>query len=243
MKAFNLLFKTYGDSAVLIEWPAEINEVILDDIRIFSKKIKTCKIKGVVDFNFVYNSLLVNYDNSIISKDKLIISLKKIYLKRNNIVNFQKKTWYIPVCYDMNFGMDLKSFLNEKELKLEEFISMHSSPLYTVYGIGFLPGFLYLGGLPSRLITPRKKIPSLNVLKGSVAIGGDQTGIYPQDSPGGWHVIGKTPIPLFDSNKEIPTFVSAGDRIKFYSISKSEFEIFKIEVATDIYDFKRIVND
>ena len=74
-------------------------------------------------------------------------------------------------------------------------------------------------------------------------LGGNQTGIYPQDSPGGWHVIGQTPIPLFDSNKEIPTFVSAGDRIKFYSISKAEFEILKIEVANNIYDFKRVVND
>ena len=130
-----------------------------------------------------------------------------------------------------------------KQLKIEKIIELHTAPFYTVYGVGFLPGFLYLGGLNKELITARKEVPRIDVFEGSVAIGGNQTGIYPQHSPGGWQIIGKTPIPLFDSKKEDPTFIKPGDRIKFYAVSKSKFDIIEIELDAGVYDFKKVVND
>jgi len=185
--------------------------------------------------------MLITYDKTILFKNDLIKFIKKIYKEDYSDELANRKTWNIPVCYD--FGLDLETVLNEKKLNREDFISLHSAPYYTVYGIGFLPGFLYLGGLSDQLAIPRKEIPRISVFKGAVAIGGNQTGIYPQDSPGGWHIIGKTPISLFDSHKEDPTFIKPGDKIKFYSVSKSRFELFEIEVDAAVFDINNTVHD
>ena len=241
MGKFELHFKPFGDSALLIEWPKEINEIILEDIRNLSLKLERFGIEGVLDVNFVYSSMLVSYDKSVLSENNLIKFIKKVYKEDYSDKLATGKTWNIPVCYD--FGLDLETVLKEKELSREDFILLHSSPYYTVYGIGFLPGFLYLGGLNKDLIIPRKKVPRINVFKGAVAIGGNQTGIYPQDSPGGWHIIGKTPISLFDSNKEDPTFIKPGDKIKFYSVSKPRFELLEIEIESAVFDINNTVYD
>ncbi len=229
MSAYHLTYKYYGESAVLIEWPNEISEAILNDIRLFSEKIKKASPTGIIDFNFVYHSLLVTFNPTIVSGKELIIRLKEIYESESLSAAYKSSTWYIPVYYGNEFGVDFDAFLLQKNLSKSRFISLHTTPIYTVFGIGFLPGFLYLGGLDKKLHLARKETPSLKVSKGSVAIGGSQTGIYPQDSPGGWHVIGKSPISLFNGDNDVPTFISAGDKVKFYPVSKTEFEILKIE--------------
>ena len=241
MSKFELHFKPFGDSALLIEWPSEISKDILDDIRNLSLKLERLDLVGIDDINFVYSSMLVTYSKHILSKSDLVKYIKKIYKAANSEELTARKTWNIPVCYD--FGLDLETILDEKKLSKEDFISLHSSPHYTVYGIGFLPGFLYLGCLNDQLVIPRKEIPRIDVFKGAVAIGGSQTGIYPQNSPGGWHIIGKTPISLFDSNKEDPTFIKPGDKIKFYSVSKSRFKLLEIEIEYEVYDFNKKVHD
>jgi inhibitor of KinA len=243
MKSFELAYQSFGESAILINWPNNINETILNDIRIFSEKIVIQELKGIIDFNFVYTSLLVSYNNTIVSEIKLIRLLKEVYQKESKSTLPESNTWYIPVCYDTVFGLDLEQVAKLKQIHIDALIEMHSAVFYTVYGIGFLPGFLYLGGLNPDLITARKETPRINVTKGVVAIGGSQTGIYPQDSPGGWHIIGKTPIPFFDSKKEDPTFVKSGDQIKFYPISNPLFDLLEIEVETGIYDCKKRIND
>ncbi|SFH10675.1 sensor histidine kinase inhibitor, KipI family [Algoriphagus hitonicola] len=134
------------------------------------------------------------------------------------------KTWEIPVCYDLEFGFDLDRLAKLKPITIEEFIHLHSSPTYRIHFIGFLPGFPYLSGLDPKLTTPRKSQPDRAIPSGSVAIGGNQTGIYPQQSPGGWHVIGRTPIRVFNSKASPPVFFEMGDQIKFKPISKEEFE-------------------
>lgn len=243
MDIFSLKYQPYGESAILIEWPNKIDKTLLNDIRLFADEIKKRKIVGLIDFNFVYNSMLINFDNQIITCDSLILLLKEIYSNKKLTENFKTQTWYIPVCYDSEFGLDLEDLLSAKKIDKEKLISLHTTPFYKVFGIGFLPGFLYLGGLSDELIMPRKEHPRLNIQKGSVGIGSNQTGIYPQNSPGGWHIIGKTPVPLFNAKHNNPCFVSVGDKIKFYSISKPEYEVLEIEVKAEIYDFKRIIND
>lgn len=131
----------------------------------------------------------------------------------------------IPVCYDLSLGDDIEDFLKAKSLTIAQLIEIHTQPLYTVYFMGFLPGFPYLEGLDERLHIDRKAIPSQKVRKGSVAIGGKQTGIYPQDSPGGWYTIGHTPVTLFDATKKIPSVCNAGDYIKFYAITLQEHQL------------------
>lgn len=139
-------------------------------------------------------------------------------------VKLPEQTWEIPVCYDESLGSDLVSFCDEKELSSDQLISFHTEPTYRIHFFGFLPGFFYLNGLPEILHSPRKAIPSLSVPTGSVAIGGAQTGIYPCQSPGGWHCIGRTPITLFDPKSSSPVWAKPGDQIKFKPISLKEFE-------------------
>jgi inhibitor of KinA len=133
----------------------------------------------------------------------------------------------IPVCYDREFGFDLDRVAEHTKLSEREIVDLHSTPEYRVACIGFVPGFTFLAGLPKRLATPRRDVPRTEIPPGSVAIGGAQTGIYPLRSPGGWNLIGRTPLKLFDPIKDPPTLLSPGDRVRFCAITREEFELFK----------------
>lgn len=133
------------------------------------------------------------------------------------------RVWQVPICYDHEFGTDLQQLALEKNISQEQLIALHTTPLYRIHFYGFLPGFFYLNGLDPRLSTPRKSVPSASVQKGSVAIGGSQTGIYPKESPGGWHILGKTPLSLFDRQQQPPVWAKPGDRIQFVAIDTKQF--------------------
>lgn len=135
-----------------------------------------------------------------------------------------ERIWEIPVCYEPEYGKDLGSLAISSRMTVNELIQVHSSVTYRIHFFGFLPGFMYLNGLPKQLHTPRKAVPDLSVDAGSVAIGGTQTGIYPQESPGGWHIIGKTPLAMFRPENKPPVWAFPGDRIKFKPISAEEME-------------------
>ena len=146
-----------------------------------------------------------------------------------------EKIWEVPVCYEGPFTPDLLKIAELKNLTPSQIIQLHSSPRYRIHFFGFLPGFFYLNGLPKELHTPRKAVPSLSVPKGSVAIGGAQTGIYPNQSPGGWHLIGQTPISLFEPSLDPPVWAKVGEQIKFNPISLKEFE----QWSEPLFHFKK----
>jgi len=230
----NPSFKAFGSKAILIEWPPQISETILLDILLFKQKIES-RFKGFYDLTTAYNSLTIFLQNPITDFDKQVAILKKIYQTPIRLSNLDHYVWQIPVCYDLEFGLDLEFYLKSKNLSLDQLIDLHTKPLYTIHFLGFLPGFPYLGGLPETLNIPRKFNPSLNVPKGSVGIGGKQTGVYTMESPGGWYVIGKTPIPFFDVNLKDPCFLKAGDKIKFFEISKDDFYKISNEIEKQNY--------
>jgi len=148
----------------------------------------------------------------------------KALLQSNiNVLPLPEKVWGIPVCYDQELGKDLNALSKSKSISFEEVINLHTIPIYRIHFFGFLPGFMYLNGLDPALHFSRKSVPDRKIEPGSVAIGGAQTGIYPNESPGGWHVIGKTPTILFDQNENPPVFAKPGEQIKFLSISLEEF--------------------
>jgi KipI family sensor histidine kinase inhibitor len=148
----------------------------------------------------------------------------KALLQSNiNVLPLPEKVWEIPVCYNQELGKDLNALSKSKSISFEEVINLHTIPIYRIHFFGFLPGFMYLNGLDPALHFPRKSVPDRKIEPGSVAIGGAQTGIYPNESPGGWHVIGKTPTILFDQNENPPVFAKPGEQIKFLSISLEEF--------------------
>ena len=130
----------------------------------------------------------------------------------------------IPVCYETEFAIDLEEVAQRAGLHRKEVVNLHCGADYRVHCLGFTPGFPFLGGLPRKLATPRRDVPRKEIVAGSVAIGGKQTGIYPIKSPGGWNVIGRTPLQLFDPQKDPPALLRAGDRVRFHSITREEFE-------------------
>ena len=236
---FQLTYKLFGRSAILVEWPANISQEIIQDIISFERQVK--EIDSILDTIIAYNSLLIRYQNPIIDKELTISQLKKIYAASSYLIKQDQFLWQIPVCYDVSFGIDLEEIANKKKCSVAEIIRLHTEGDYLVYFIGFQPGFLYLGGLHQTLHVSRKSNPRLRVDKGSVAIGGIQTGIYPQNSSGGWNIIGKSPLNFFDINASEPCFAKPGDRIKFVAVDIHTFYQIEIEVANQKFRIKKSV--
>ena len=243
MKSYPIHIEPFGKSAVLVEWPNQVEESILQDILKFVDSFRALDLKGW-ELVIAYNSITMIQNDGILDYEEtkdLILECHSS--QKDNNLQRERHLWRIPVCYDKEFGMDLDEVAQNLNLSYDELIALHTSQQYIVYGIGFLPGFMYLGGLPSSLEIPRRVEPRLNVPKGSVGLAGKQTGIYPQDSPGGWNIIGNCPIPLFDSSKGNPCFVSVGDRVQFYKISKAEYDLRIIEAEVGIYKLEKLTID
>jgi len=151
-------------------------------------------------------------------------SWKLFFESELELSQLPEKVWEIPVCYDPIVGRDLQTLADSKSLTLDELVKLHHQASYRIHFFGFLPGFMYLNGLDPALQFRRKNIPDRKIEAGSVAIGGAQTGIYPTESPGGWHVIGRTPISLFNPEANPPVFAKPGERIKFIPIDLEEYD-------------------
>ncbi|BAO77641.1 5-oxoprolinase subunit PxpB [Winogradskyella sp. PG-2] len=240
---FKLQYSQLNEYSILIEWPVIIDEKMLKNILNFKNAIHKKYSKQKVEVINTYNSILIIYDFNINDATSEFEMLKSLFLDKTNYSESKPHIWEVPVCYDDEFGVDLEHFSNLKKLSISEIIQLHSEAIYTVYFIGFLPGFLYLGGLNSNLFLDRKTAPKLNVKEGSVAIGGQQTGIYPQDSPGGWHIIGNSPIKLFNSNQNPPCNIKAGDKVKFVPISNTGYKHIQLDIMQSEYQLKSIKID
>jgi len=235
---FNPTYKRFGERAILIEWPTSIDEAILEDIIKFRHAIEINNIKEILEIKLAYNSLLIIYNSFCRNYEDRVEILKKWYNSQKTKHDIVSKLWEVPVCYDAVFGIDLDEISKEKKLSKQNIIERHSQAIYTVFFIGFLPGFLYLGGLDSSLEMPRKSNPRLQIKKGSVAIGGNQTGVYPSESPGGWNIIGNTPLEFFNPKINPPCFAKAGDKIKFKPITINEYNDIKVLVEAGVYQLE-----
>jgi inhibitor of KinA len=235
MNKFKLKYKPLGSIAALIEWPKEIQEPILKNISIFRNKIHADMGEYVLETVPAYNSLTVFFDTSKIKYSGVVTDLKEIYATKDQKLLTAYKIWKIPVCYDKKFALDLDEISQVKKMSRDEIVELHTSVLYDVYFIGFLPGFLYLGGLDERLHFPRKKRPRREIHRGDVGIAGNQTGVYPRVSPGGWNIIGNSPLTFFDVNEFPPCFAVAGDKIQFVPIELKEHEKIKKEIESGKY--------
>ncbi|MEM6685267.1 MAG: 5-oxoprolinase subunit PxpB [Bacteroidota bacterium] len=232
-------YKMYGNTGLLMTWEAKMTAEVLQSVLEYKEKIINFSIKSILDVIQSNNSLLIIYDSEKVNFKTLQHLLEHLFLTTTDELP-QKKSycWEIPVCYDKSFGIDLDEIAQKNRLSVDEIIKLHTATIYQIFSIGFLPGFLYLGGLDKRLHIDRKATPRLEVKKGAVGIGGMQTGIYPKASPGGWQILGNSPLNFFDVSNEKPCFASAGDCIKFVSISLDEYFEIQEVVSNGKYTVK-----
>ena len=244
MSAYKISIRPFGIHSILVEWPAHVEETILEDILQFSHHLsQNCLKDEKWEMVIAYNSLTLIHREEPIAFENFKNTLLDWYDAKWDKTIRQKILWRLPVCYDLEFGIDLKAVSEYSGLSVEEIIEKHTENRYTVYGIGFLPGFMYLGGIPEVLEIPRKSLPRPKVLKGAVGLAGKQTGVYPQDSPGGWNIIGNCSVPMFDPKNEAPCFVNIGDKVQFYAIERAEYDLHKIEGEVGIYKVEKIMLD
>lgn len=233
--AFNeLRFLQISENAISIEWGGGIREETLQQITNINKCIRANPFSGWLSNIPAYTTLTVYFDWVVLMQDDSLsgtTALEKVagYLKACTKAftiepDKEQPITYIPVCYEDLFGLDMEDLSSFYQLEKAAIVQLHCSPVYTVFMIGFVPGFPYLGGLPEKLTAPRKQQPRAAIPAGSVGIAGQQTGIYPLETPGGWQIIGRTPLRLFDVNRPQPSLLKAGDHIKFTPISFAEFE-------------------
>jgi inhibitor of KinA len=223
-----------GDHAVTIELGDKIDASVNQKIIALFKFLKEQKFTGVKDIIPAYHTLTLVYDLASLKKnnsgnsvyEKMSQHLKNAFDKIS-ITGTTPGSTRIPVCYDLSLGPDISSLAELHQLSIDEVIKLHTAKTYRVYMIGFLPGFAYMGTVDEKINTPRKAQPRTLVPAGSVGIAGEQTGIYPFDSPGGWQLIGQTPVPMFDVNKDEPCYLQPGDEVQFYPVTIAEFEKLK----------------
>ena len=198
---------TAGDSALLIEFGKEINPETNRKITAIVQLMREQHIEGIVDVIPAFCSLLINYDPRVLSYEELKERMENLLKMETKTETTRKRIFEIPVCYGGEYGPDIDNIAEHAGLSVNEVIKIHSSKDYLIYMLGFLPGFTYLGGLDERIHTPRLASPRLTIRAGSVGIGGSQTGIYPLDSPGGWQLMGLTPVRIYDPERQTPILV------------------------------------
>lgn len=212
-----------GDRGVLLEYGDSIEPQVNLKVRSMAALLEVKPVKGLLEAVPTYRSLLLIYDPMLTEPKSLVKSLRVLEQGISQVQVPEPRRVEIPVCYGGEFGPDIQFVADYHGLGVEEVIRIHSSPWYQIYMMGFTPGFPFLGVLPEALVTPRLETPRLHVPAGSVAIAGNQTGIYPISSPGGWRLIGRTPLRLFRPEREQPFLYKAGDFIRFRPIDREEF--------------------
>lgn len=233
------VFLQCADSAVVVEFSKEISDSVNGVIRAFDFAVKNKNISGVIETVPTFRSLSVYYNPMLISSQKLISKLRRVLKNISSNETGERSIIEIPVLYGGEYGEDLADVSNHTGLSEEEIIKIHSSTQYLIYMLGFLPGFAYLGGLDKRIETPRLENPRTKIHQGAVGIGGAQTGIYPLASPGGWRLIGTTPVKPYDAKRNEPFLYKAGEYIKFFPIDQAEFNKIKELVDKNEYQCTR----
>ena len=217
-----------GDRAISIDFGQVIDPIINRHIRQTIERIKELQLDGIIELVPTYCALLVEYDAMLYSYSE-ICNIIEPTLEEGmaNTINELATVVEVPTVYGGEFGPDLSFVASHNHLSEDEVISIHSGTDYLVYMLGFIPGFTYLGGMDLRIATPRLSSPRTLIPAGSVGIAGEQTGTYPSDSPGGWQIIGRTPVTMYDMSKAQAALLKAGDYVRYVPIDESEFHRIK----------------
>lgn len=213
-----------GDSALLVEFGRVVDSRINACVRNLTDAVLAADFIWLRDVVPAFASLLICFDREKVTCSEVKVAVQALLADLSGEVAREKKVWLLPVCYEGEFAPDMADMEELTGLSAAEIIAIHSGCDYQIYMLGFLPAFPYLGGLDERLHAPRLNSPRVKIEAGSVGIGGEQTGVYPIASPGGWRLIGKTPCVLYDPNREEPIVYQAGDFIRFVPIDRAEYD-------------------
>ncbi len=219
----NARFRVAGDRGLLVEYGEGIDLQVNRKVRAMGILVDRKPPRGVVEIIPTYRSLLLVYEPQESTLENLKTEMLKLEAEMADVEVPPPQIVEIPVCYGGDFGPDIQHVAETHGLEIDEVVRLHSEPVYPIYMIGFTPGFPFLGGLHERLHTPRLETPRTRVPEGSVGIANAQTGLYPIASPGGWRIIGRTPLKIFSPEREPPFPYQAGDAIRFRPINEDEY--------------------
>ena len=221
-----LEYKLINEETIMIYFEQQIDPSTFKEVQKVEKYIKDQQHEAIIEVIPSYRAIMLHIDITKQSLAKVVNELKLEQLSKLDFdENLNKvKTISLPVLYGGNYGPDIQEVATHNQLSIEEVIKLHTENTYLIYMLGFMPGFPFLGGLNSKLATPRREEPRTSIPAGSVGIANNQTGLYPKQSPGGWQIIGRTPITVFDILRTPMCLYESGDYIKFYSIDESTFE-------------------
>lgn len=215
-----------ADSALIIEFGSTIDRKISDRVLALAETIEHAKLPGVTEVIATFRSLSINYDSLVTTGNDLEQAVHA-FVNHPSGTSGGKRLWQIPVCYEPEFAPDIEEIAKAAKLSVQDVVSLHANTQYHVYMIGFVPGFPYMGDVPEKLQFPRRSDPRTRVPPGSVAIATSMTAVYPYESPGGWHLIGTTPVRFFDASSTRGALLGPGDAVKFNPVAPAEFERIK----------------
>jgi len=225
-----------GDQALVVEFGKTIDEETNKLVLGLADYLRSQQIKGVIEILPTYRSLMVFYDDTITTFWSIKNRIGHFKASEQAGTNSIARKIMVPCCYEREFGLDLGDMESYLNLSRQEIINIHSETLYKIYMLGFLPGFVYLGGLNEKIHMPRLSTPRTLIPERSVGIGGNQTGVYPLASPGGWRLIGRTPVDFYNPARKDPILCRAGDYIKFYPIKSEEYQLIRNGVEKGVFE-------
>ena len=223
-----------GDTAVVVEFGNRVDRALSEAVLALSARVRASHLTGVRETVPTYRSLLVHFD-PLVTDSASVIEATRQLLGSSSEAKKEVTLWRIPACYEPTHAPDLDDVARRAGLKRDGIVQLLSETCFHVYMVGFSPGFPYMGDLPEALSLPRRTDPRVKVPAGSIAIAVGMIGIYPVESPGGWHLVGTTPVRLFELRAERPALLAPGDKVRFQPVSAAEFDDIRAAVAADAY--------
>ena len=223
-----------GDTALVVEFGEEIDRKISTAVLALAHRIEGARLDGVVETVPTFRSLMIHYDPLVLTSRKLGEHIAKL-MRGLNPTEAAGRRWRLPACYDPVVAPDLNEVANRTGLTPSQVIERHSAVTYHVYTLGFQPGFAYLGDVPPELVLPRREIPRPKIAAGSLAIAAKMTAIYPLECPAGWHLIGRSPVPMWQPPPRAQALLAPGDKVTFTPISLRQYEELQAQAAAGAF--------